>query len=145
MSRLVRYLIVAVLIYVIDMGGYYCLLKLNVGPVLANAVVKVAATLCGFFMHRRFTYRIKGFDGASADAIKYFGLGLVYTPLSSGVVYLLIHVIHHPVYAKFASDVLLFIATYWVTTKFTFARKKQSPQEKIAPTEAQRIKNIDGS
>ena len=84
-STLVRYLIVAVLAYVIDMGGYYVLLKMGVDPIWANVAVKILAAICGFFMHRRFTYQIKEADGQMAHATKYFGLALLYTPISSVV------------------------------------------------------------
>jgi len=105
------------------MGGYYCLIQLACDPIVANVIVKVVAALCGFFMHRRFTYQIRDSDEALAHAKKYFGLALVYTPVSSAVLYLLMLIIHHPVYAKAVSDVLLFVITYWVTTKFTFTKK----------------------
>ncbi|BEV13681.1 GtrA family protein [Herbaspirillum sp. DW155] len=124
MSTLVRYLIVAVLAYVIDMGGYYCLIQAGMNPIVSNVVVKVIAAICGFFMHRRFTYQIVEADGKMGQAAKYFGTALLYTPLSSLVLYLLMLVIPHPVTAKAISDVLLFIVTFWITSKFTFTRKK---------------------
>lgn len=124
MSTLARYIIVAVLAYVIDMGGYYILLRLDTHPVSANLIVKIVAALCGFFMHRRFTYQITEADGQMAHATKYFGLALLYTPVSTAVLFLLMLAIPHPVYAKAISDVLLFVVTFWVTSRFTFARKR---------------------
>lgn len=124
MSTLARYIIVAVLAYIIDMGGYYILLRLDTHPVSANLIVKVVAALCGFFMHRRFTYQIAEADGQMTHAAKYFGLALLYTPVSTALLFLLILVFPYPVYAKAISDLLLFVVTFWVTSRFTFVRKR---------------------
>ena len=131
MSTLVRYLIVAVLAYVIDMGGYYVLIHMGFDPIVANVIVKIVAAICGFFMHRRFTYQITEAEGKLAHATKYFGLALLYTPISSVVLYVLMLVIPHPIYAKAISDVLLFIVTFWVTTKFAFTKKKKNALAKL--------------
>ncbi|SNS23671.1 Putative flippase GtrA (transmembrane translocase of bactoprenol-linked glucose) [Noviherbaspirillum humi] len=128
MGTLIRYLIVAVFAYVIDMGGFYILIKSGIDPVVANVAVKVLAAICGFFMHRRFTYRIEGREAMAAHARKYFGLALAYTPASSVVLFLIMLVLPQPVYAKAISDVLLFVATYWITTKFTFTKGADSPR-----------------
>jgi len=122
-STLIRYIIVAVLAYVVDMGGYYLLVHLDTHPVSANIVVKVIAATCGFFMHRRFTYRITEADGQVAQATKYFGLALVYTPVSTVALFLLLLVIPHPIYAKAVADILLFVVTFWVTGRFAFKKK----------------------
>jgi putative flippase GtrA len=84
--------------------------------------VKVLAAVCGFFMHRRFTYRIESREAIASHARKYFGLALAYTPASSVVLFLIMLVLPHPVYAKAISDVLLFVVTYWITTKLTFTK-----------------------
>ena len=128
MRTLILYLIVAVLAYIIDMGGFYFLITTGFDPVAANVAVKVLAAICGFFMHRRFTYRIEGREAIESHARKYFGLALVYTPASTVVLFLIMLVLKHPVYAKAISDVLLFVATYWITTKFTFTRGNCSPR-----------------
>ena len=122
MGTLIRYLIVAVLAYVIDMGGFYLLIRSGVDPVAANVAVKVLAAICGFFMHRRFTYRIESREAIASHARKYFGLAFAYTPASSVVLFLIMLVLPHPVYAKALSDVLLFVVTYWITTKLAFTQ-----------------------
>lgn len=111
------------------MGGYYILLRVDTDPVQANIIVKVLAAVCGFYMHRRFTYQIAETDGQIAHATKYFGLALIYTPASTLVLFLLLLIVPHPIYAKAISDVLLFVVTFWVTSKFAFTRKKNYPKE----------------
>jgi putative flippase GtrA len=115
-----RYLIIAGLAYIVDMGGYYLLIKLHMIPLVANIIVKVVAAICGFYLHRRFTYRITDRLDVSSHAKKYFGTALVYTPASTVTLFLLMLVIPDPIYAKALSDILLFLLTYWITTKFTF-------------------------
>ena len=131
MGTLIRYLIVAVLAYVIDMGGFYLLVQAGTEPVTANIAVKVLAAVCGFFMHRQFTYRIESGRDIASHARKYFGLALAYTPASSVVLFLIMLVLPHPVYAKAISDVLLFVATYWITTKFAFKKGVDSPRSNL--------------
>jgi len=129
MSTFVRYIIIAAIAYLIDMGGYYCLVKLGWNPIASNVLVKVVAAVCGFFMHRRFTYQITDSAEVTDHAKKYFGLALLYTPVSSAVLFVLLFLIHNPIYAKATSDVLLFVVTYWVTTKFTFTKSMSGDQK----------------
>lgn len=124
MNQLIRYLIVAVAAYVIDMGGYIILLKFDVSPVLANIFVKIGAAIFGFFAHRWFTYQIKNTINMMPHAIKYFSLVSVYTPVSSIALAAAMFVIPHPVIAKFICDVILFVVVYWITSKFTFLQDK---------------------
>lgn len=124
MSTFIRYIIIAGLAYVIDMGGYYWLIKLDVAPVTANVIVKIVAAVCGFYLHRRFTYRIRNLSDVSSHALKYFGLAFVYTPASSVALFLIMFVVPNPIYAKAISDIVLFLVTFWVTTKFTFNANK---------------------
>lgn len=122
MTTLVRYVIVAVIAYFIDMGGYFLLLQTGTHPVSANIFVKFFAALCGFFMHRYYTYQITEVDGQKIHAIKYFGSALIYTPVSTLLLFALMFIIPHPIYSKALGDILLFVVTFWVTSKFTFTR-----------------------
>lgn len=129
MWTFIRYILIAGIIYVIDLGGYYLLLQAGVGHLLANVIVKVVAVLTGFYLHRRFTYQITERQDAVAHAKKYFGLAFVYTPVSSVTLFLVMLVLPKPVIAKIISDVLLFIGTYWVTTQFTFKTSRSADRK----------------
>ncbi|QDZ28854.1 GtrA family protein [Noviherbaspirillum sp. UKPF54] len=126
MSTFIRYIIIAILAYVIDMGGFYLLVRLSFSPILANIVVKIVAAICGFYLHRRFTYQITDSAEIMAHAKKYFGLALAYTPASSLTLFLILFAVHNPIYAKALSDILLFLVTYWITTRFTFSVRNGS-------------------
>jgi putative flippase GtrA len=120
---LMRYLFVSVLIYAIDMGGYIVFIKCGLNPLMANVLVKIFAALFGFFAHRHITYRLKNSDSLMHHAIRYFGLAIIYTPVSTLVLYVLFKVIPHLVIAKFIGDVLLFVVVYYITSKFVFFKE----------------------
>ena len=122
MTTLVRYMVVAFIAYVIDMGGYFLLLQIGTHPVSANIFVKILAALCGFFMHRYYSYQITEVNGQKIHAIKYFGLALIYTPISTLVLFIMMFIVPHPIYAKAIVDIMLFVVTFWVTSRFTFTR-----------------------
>lgn len=125
-QKMVRYAVVAVLAYVVDLGGFALLVRYGMHPAPANILVKIAAALFGFFMHRRYTYQFNGKDGMGAHALKYFGLAALYTPASTLVLYCLLFFISSAVTAKVVSDVALFIATYAITTSLVFTAKAKS-------------------
>lgn len=132
MPTFLRYLIIAGLAYVIDLGGYYVLIRLNVSPVIANIIVKVIAAICGFYLHRRYTYQIKSSAEVVAHAKKYFGLTLAYTPASSVMLFLIMFAIPNPIYAKALSDILLFLITFWITSKFTFTKRHERTKQEVS-------------
>ncbi|MDP1665890.1 MAG: GtrA family protein [Methylobacter sp.] len=122
MNRIVflRYGIVAGVAYGIDFGGYILLMSLAYKPVVANGLIKIVAAIFGFFAHRHFTYSIKERKDIGKHAIKYFGLALFYTPMSSAALYGIMFILPNPIYAKAASDISLFLLMYWITSKFSF-------------------------
>jgi putative flippase GtrA len=117
-----RYGLVAGVAYGIDFGGYLLLMSLGYSPVLANALIKIVAAIFGFFAHRHFTYSIKERNDIGKHAVRYFGLALFYTPLSSLVLYCIMFVLPNPIYAKAASDISLFLLMFWITSKFSFKK-----------------------
>jgi len=122
LSTFVRYIIVAVAAYFVDMGGYIVLISLGFTPIVANISVKIVAAIFGFFAHRLFTYQIFDSQNIFDHAIKYFGLALLYIPVSSLFLSGAISLIHDPILSKFICDIVLFILVYWITSKVTFLR-----------------------
>jgi putative flippase GtrA len=122
---LIRYLIVAGLAYGIDLGGFILLLGLNYSPFVSNILVKVVAAIFGFFGHRYFTYVVTDNQDMSKHAIKYFGLALFYTPVSSIFLYLLMTIFPNPVYAKLMTDISLFVLMFWITSKYAFTKSNE--------------------
>ncbi|MEC5216767.1 putative flippase GtrA [Actimicrobium sp. GrIS 1.19] len=119
---LMRYILVAGLAYAIDLGGFMLLISIHYSPLVANVLVKIVAAVFGFYAHRYFTYSIVDKEEIGKHAIRYFGLALFYTPVSSLVLYLIMLVCSNPVYAKIITDISLFVLMFWITSKFAFAR-----------------------
>jgi putative flippase GtrA len=123
MLTFARYLLVQAASYVLDLGTFLALHELAaIDPVLANACGKVVAGCLAFAAHRAFTFRIRDAADTYWQATRYFSLLAVNTPLSSGVLALLLHVIPAPVLAKFVSDVICVALTFALTQSFVFRR-----------------------
>jgi len=121
--KFLRYFLVAGSAYLIDFFGFLVLNKLGFMPLISNIITKVFASLYGFTLHRKFTYKLNKKDGIKAHVIKYFSLVfLVYTPISSLVLFLMLKFVNDPVFAKLSSDIILYFATSVYTSKFIFNR-----------------------
>ena len=123
--QFLKYTCVAGIAYCIDFGGYIFLLSFEYSPIVANALTKVVAAFFGFFAHRYFTYSIIGINNIRSQAVRYFGLALFYTPLSSMLLNGIMYLISNPIYAKALSDISLFMMMYWITSKLSFSQKDQ--------------------
>ena len=120
-----RYIVIACLAYIIDFGGFALLIAMAMPPLASNIIVKILAAQFGFFAHRRYTYQIKHRDDIYDHALRYFGLALIYTPLSTFCLYLLLKLIPSAMISKLTSDALMLIATYIVTTRFVFFKNHE--------------------
>lgn len=127
---LFRYLLVAGIAYSIDFGGFILLIYLKYPPILSNIIVKIVAAIFGFYSHRYFTYSIKDKANIAHHAFRYFGLALIYVPVSSGALYICLIIISNPLLAKFITDVILFILMFFITSKFTFSNSRPSKEIK---------------
>lgn len=103
LARLIRYNVVQVVAYAVDLGLFLALFHIAVVPALfANAAGKVASGLLAFALHRRFTFRSDGHAGG--EALRYFLLACANIPLSSGLL-LLAELVLPTTAAKVAADV----------------------------------------
>jgi putative flippase GtrA len=137
--RFVRYVSVQVLAYGLDMGGFLLALKLTAAPLLANICGKLLAGVFAFFTHRSFTFRLAGHHRHHRQAVMYFALLAFNIPLSTTVLWLVLHLLSaYPVAAKFLADVVCVLLTYWLSKTYVFVshHRKQSevpPPEQPAP------------
>jgi putative flippase GtrA len=121
----VRYGLVQVIAYAIDMGGFLLVLGSGLsGPVVANMAAKLAAGLFAFAAHRRFTFGTGERANTFIQGLRYFALLALNIPLSSGLLALLLLWIPQAPVAKFISDVVIVAATYWVSKLVVFAPAK---------------------
>ncbi|MDC1227846.1 GtrA family protein [Oceanospirillaceae bacterium] len=119
----IRYVIIQLMGYVLDMGGFLLILKMDIfGPVIANLIGKSAAGIFAFIAHRNFTFRSNEPADKKSQAIRYFvGLAL-YIPFSTGVLSLLLIWIKEPEIAKFLADVIGVGISYLISKKLIFTK-----------------------
>lgn len=117
-----RYVAVQLAAYALDMGMFLVLLHGGIaGPVPANVAAKIAAGAFAFFAHRAFTFRLGG-TARAGEATRYAILLALNVPLASALLAALLHVVPHPVAAKFLADVVCVGLTFLLTRRAVFGR-----------------------
>ena len=123
---LLRYVLVQLVAYGIDLGGFYALISTAVsGPLVANVGGKIAAGLFAFFAHRRFTFNVVEKSGKATEAVRYFVLLALNVPISSIILAGLLLVISAPVPAKICADVVSVGVTFLLTKYLVFGRRRR--------------------
>lgn len=134
-----RYVLVQLVAYLIDMGGFLLILKLGwAGWLVANIVGKGFAGVFAFFAHRNFTFRGAQEGSGKAQATKYFVLLGLNLPLSTAVLALVLKVLPQPVPAKLVADAVCILVTYWLSKKVVFSRSQKNTRTSapaIAPSQ----------
>lgn len=119
--RFTRYLLVQVVAYGLDMGGFVLLFTyFDVHPLLANVIGKVLAGLFAFVAHQSFTFGVAAAGGTRRRAVRYFTLLALNIPLSALILSAMLWVIPMTVVAKFAADAIGVLLTYWLSKRFVF-------------------------
>jgi putative flippase GtrA len=127
----VRYVLVQLAAYAVDMGMFLALLKSGfIGPVLANIPAKIAAGIFAFFLHRWFTFRVSHQDREKRQVLQYFALLAINVPISSAVLSLVLLVIDADVVAKFVADVICVVFSFWMSKTWVF-KARQDPSTAV--------------
>lgn len=128
----IRYVLIQLLGYVIDMGGYVLCLVLGMSsPVLANVLAKSASGLFTFIAHRHFTFKSGSATDRAHQAVKYFSLLGLNVPFASSLLAALLLWISNPLIAKFLSDVLSVGLSFWLSKRFVFVSRQQPPNNSL--------------
>lgn len=123
----VRYTVVQVAAYCIDMGGFLLLWKMfDAGPIMANLGGKIAAGSFAFVAHRHVTFRSAGSGSMVGQGVRYLALLLLNIPLSSGVLAVVLMVVSNAIIGKLISDVICVAFTYWVSKSHVFTRRTKA-------------------
>ena len=123
-----RYALIQVLAYCIDMGVFFMLLKSSTSsPIVSNIVAKLVAGLFAFFIHRHFTFDAVQKSGLGHQAARYFMLLALNIPVASGLLGALLLLHPNEVATKFVADVICVALTYWVSKYFIFRRDTVRP------------------
>ena len=119
----IRYVTIQLLAYVLNMGGFLLILKVDIfGPVIANIIGLSASGIFAFIAHRNFTFRFNEPEDKNRQAIRYF-VGLVlYIPFSTGVLSSLLIWIKEPRILKFLVDVIGVVLSYLISKKLIFTK-----------------------
>lgn len=121
MMRFVRYLMVQLVGYGLDMGSFILLISyFAVDPIPANIVGRLLSGVFAFFIHRRFTFSEADRDRKVQQAVRYFTLMVVNLPISSLILSATLWLIPMATAAKFVADVMGIFLTYWLTKRFVF-------------------------
>jgi len=118
----VRYIIVQLLAYAIDMGGMLLIVQTGfAGVIVANIVAKTAAALFAFFSHRSFTFRVAQSSSASRQVPRYLLLLMFNVIFASIVLGFLLLWIPNPVVAKIISDLISVGLSFALSRRFVFS------------------------
>ena len=119
--QFVRYLLVQVLAYGFDMGGFILLfVHFDIEPLLANMASKILAGVFAFVAHRRFTFGVAETDAKVQQGVRYFALLALNIPLSALVLGAMLWVIPMAIAAKFIADMIYVVLTYWLSKRLVF-------------------------
>ena len=119
--QFVRYLLVQVLAYGLDMGGFVLLFTyFGIDPLVANVVGKVLAGLFAFVAHRNFTFGVVEASRRAQQVVRYFALLALNIPLSALVLGAMLWVMPMAVVAKLVADMICVFLTYWLSKHFVF-------------------------
>ncbi len=122
--QFMRYLLVGVVTYGVDISVFLVLLNLfGTDLLLANAVSKVSAGLFSFFAHRIFTFGVVAPLGRGRQAIRYFILLALNVPLSALILSAMLLINPMEVGAKLQSDVIIVLISY-AQSKFIVFRMR---------------------
>jgi putative flippase GtrA len=124
---LLRYLLVQLLAYGVDVGTFIALVSTGVaGPLVANVAGKIPAGIFAFMAHRRFTFQIRDSARAHGEALKYFVLLALNVPFSTLILKGLLTLNLPVTLAKILADVLS-VGLSFTLTKYVVFRHRQLP------------------
>ncbi|PLC52493.1 GtrA family protein [Pollutimonas nitritireducens] len=122
-----RYLVVQVLAYGLDIGGFLIGFKLlGADPIISNVFGKIVAGVFAFIAHRNFTFQSTQKIKHGEQAIRYFALLGLNIPLSSLVLLLVLLAISYPLYGKVISDAICLLLTYWLSKTYVFCKPRDN-------------------
>lgn len=116
-----RYTVIQLLAYSIDMGFFLVILQpAFFNYILANSISKCFAGIFAFVAHRRFTFHVNKKDSTRQQAIRYFLLLIFNIPISSVILALLLLLITNPAPAKLIADIICVFFSYGMSKYCVF-------------------------
>lgn len=123
LMQFIRYILVQIIAYSIDMGGFlllssYC----EMNPLIANTISKIFAGLFAFFSHSKFTFKADNIESKKQQFFRYFSLLALNVPISALILSFVLWLISIAVVAKFIADVIGIFFTYWLSKRYVFLK-----------------------
>jgi putative flippase GtrA len=104
------------------MGSFLVMLHFDFLSVLvSNIFGKIVAGSFAFLAHRDFTFRAANEHRDQKQVLRYFLLIGINIPISSVVLGVLLTFISLPALAKFVSDAICVMLSYWISKKWIFS------------------------
>ena len=129
----VRYFAIQLLAYGVDMGLFVFTLHFGLaGPIVANIVAKLAAGGFAFAAHRHYTFDVAGGGYIKRQAVRYLILLMANVPIASALLAMILLWVPVPVFAKFLSDIVGVVLTYFLSKYFIFNVHTSSPDSSVS-------------
>ena len=126
-----RYVLIQLLAYGIDMGLFLVLLHSGFASTIGcNILAKLCAGVFAFMSHRHFTFHLNEKASIGQQAIRYLSLLALNIPIASAVLAFLLVWIANPVVAKFMADVCCVVLSYILSKRFIFTGQVIPVKEK---------------
>ena len=130
--RFVRYILVQVATYALDMGVFLLLFAMaGWGAVASNVVAKILAGAFAFLAHRCVTFEVAVQGQVARQAALYTALWVLNVPLATGMLALLLMLGSPALIAKVISDLVCVGLNYWLSGAYVFTGR-------LAPRVAER-------
>lgn len=121
LMQFIRYLLVQVIAYGIDMGGFILLsIIFKMDPLISNSISKFFAGLFAFYSHRKFTFDARDKATNRQQFFRYFLLLALNVPISSLILKIVLFGVPSAVTAKFISDIVGIFFTYLFSKYYVF-------------------------
>ena len=117
----VRYVAVALIAYVLDIGVFAVLVSLFHAELLwSNVAGKICTAIFGFLGHRYFTFKAKTHSTLFPDALRFGLVATLNVPFSTFLLYVVVWVLPYAIAAKVIADSIGVGVTFFISKLFIF-------------------------
>ncbi|WP_168207235.1 GtrA family protein [Tardiphaga sp. vice278] len=122
-----RYIAVAVAAYLVDIGVFSLLYQSGMASLaVANIAGKICTAVFGFFVHRSVTFQLTSNHSIVKEAVKYFTVVILWAPLTTWLLLLLVHILPTATIAKIVADTIGVLASFTISKLFIFQKRPDS-------------------
>ena len=119
-----NYLFIQSIAYCIDLGIFFMIFQFsNKNEIIANLLSKIISAIFSFYFLRKFVFLNFKNSLILKQVNRFFLILILNLPISSLTIFLISKFISLAILAKFISDVLCVLLSFWLTKNYTFAKK----------------------